>query len=102
GELGRMVNPGLSPQEVEGARSLAIASGLSALQSPSTRAIEYARAVFYQQPPTDVDSYAEGLSKVTADDIKRVAMTYFKLPTASSGVLRGTVSQPAKPSVPQQ
>ena len=96
-ELQSLGHNGLSEQELSGARASAAGAHLAVLQSQSARAIEYARAAFYLQSASDVDNLAELASKITIDDIKRVAQTYFKAPSA--GILRGrnqssTVAQP--------
>ena len=47
-----------------------------------------------------VDSFDEQVSKLTADDIKRIAAIYFKTSAACAGVVRG--SPPAAPAPAKQ
>ena len=47
-----------------------------------------------------VDSFDEQVSKLTADDIKRIAASYFKTSAACAGVVRG--SPPAAPAPAKQ
>lgn len=88
----RLARGGLTSSEIEQARSLALAYGLSSLQEHESRALAYGRAVFDQQKATDVDLIADRLSKVTADEIKRVAASYFKPSAVAVGVVRGARS----------
>jgi zinc protease len=88
-EFERLARAGLTADEIEQAQAMARASRLASLQSHSERALEYARALFHQQQPTEVDLFADRLSKVTADDIKRAAASYFKPTAAAVGVVRG-------------
>ena len=93
-ESERIARAGLTAGEIEQAQALALASKLASLQSHADRALAYARAVFHQQQPTEVDLFTDRLSKLTADDIKRAAASYFKPTAAAVGVVRG-VRQPA-------
>jgi predicted Zn-dependent peptidase len=70
------------------------------MQSQAEHAILYAKAVFYQLPAAGVDSFDEQVSKLTADDIRRIAATYFKTSAACAGVVRG--SPPAAPAPAKQ
>ncbi|MFP5264304.1 MAG: M16 family metallopeptidase [Blastocatellia bacterium] len=97
-ELERIARAPLSADEIEQGRSTAIASKLALMQSQSAHALEYARAIFYKREPSMADNFADRLSKVTADDVKRVAAAYFKPPAASAGVVRGVA--PAEPQPP--
>lgn len=96
-ELERLARTGVSADELKGVRAVAATSKLALLQSPRERALEYARAVVYQRKAADVDAFAESSSKITADDIKRVASAYFKSPAASSGIVRGAAPPAAQP-----
>ena len=69
-----------------------MASGLASLQAHEARALAYGRAVFDQQKAAEVDLLADRLSKVTADEIKRVASSYFKPTALAVGVVRGARS----------
>ena len=93
-EFERIARAGLTADELERAQAMARASKLASLQSHSGRALAYARAIFHQQQPAEVDLFADRLSKLTADDIKRAAATYLKPAAAAVGVVRG-VRQPA-------
>lgn len=97
-ELGRFARIGLTADEIERAQAMARASRLVLLQSHEARARAYARAVFHQQQITEVDLFADLLSKVTADDIKRVSATYLKPAAAAFGIVRG--ARPAAPQAP--
>ena len=96
-ELERIARAGVSADELNSVRAVAATSRLTRLQSARERAIEYARAVIYQYKAADVDAFAESSSKVTADDIKRVASAYFKSSAASSGIVRGAVAPATQP-----
>lgn len=93
---------GMTANELASARVLAASSQLALLQTQTQHALQYAPAIFYRRQVTDVDNAGEHLSKVSSDDVKRVASTYFKAATASSGVVRGAASQPQAPSAPKQ
>jgi predicted Zn-dependent peptidase len=97
-EFERLARSGLTAGEIEQARSLAEASGLASLQVHEARALAYARAEFDQQKAAEVDSLADRLSKVTAEEIKRVASSYFKPSAVAVGVVRG--ARPAAEQAP--
>lgn len=94
-ELEKLSKNGLSPEEAAAAGALAAGAKLDALQSQGRRALEYARAVIAQQKASDVDNSTERLSKVTTDDIKRVAAAYLKPASLSAGIVRA--SRPTQP-----
>ena len=96
-ELERIARAGVSADELNGARALAATSRLALMQSGRERALEYARAVIYQRKAPSVDAFAESSSKVTANDIKRVASAYFKPSAASSGIVRGVAAPASQP-----
>ena len=91
-EFERLARAGLTAGEIEQARSLALAFGLASLQVHEARALAYGRAEFDQQKAADVNLLADRLSKVTADEIKRVASSYFKPSAVAVGVVRGARS----------
>jgi zinc protease len=96
-ELERIARAPLSADEIEQGRRTAIASKLALMQSQSAHALEYARAIFYKREPSMADNFADRLSKVTADEVKRVAAAYFKPSAASAGVVRGVASAEPQP-----
>jgi zinc protease len=96
-EFERITRTPLSRDELEGGRRAAIASKLALLQSQSAHALEYARAIFYNREPSIIDNFQERVSKVTADDIKRVAALYFKPSAVAAGVVRGVATVPPQP-----
>jgi predicted Zn-dependent peptidase len=96
-ELERLSRGMLSADELAGARAAAIAARLALLQSQSAHALEYARAVFYKRETSEIDDFRERLSKVSADDVKRVAALYFKPSVVSAGVVRGTATVAPQP-----
>jgi zinc protease len=100
-ELERLSRATLNADEMAGARAAAIASKLALLQSQSAHALEYARAVLYKRETSEVDDFRERLSKVSADDVKRVAALYFKPSVASAGVVRGVATVAPQPSPKQ-
>ena len=100
-EFERLARAGLTADEVEQAQALARASNLVSLQSHAERALAYARAIFHQQQPAEVDQFADRLSKLTAEEIKRAAASYFKPTAVAVGVVRG-VRQPAPQASPKQ
>src|SRR6185503_7490861 len=98
--LERLSRETLDESELSAARSLAKTSRTALLQSQAEHAIQYAKAVFFQLPAAGVDSFDELVSKLTADDIRRIAAAYFKTSAACSGVVRG--SPPAAPAPAKQ
>ncbi|HWP42051.1 MAG TPA: pitrilysin family protein, partial [Blastocatellia bacterium] len=88
-ELERFARTGLSAEEIETARALATTMRVASLQSQTARALEYARAVYHGRDAASVDQFAEQLSKITPEEIKRIASSHFKPASASTGVLRG-------------
>jgi predicted Zn-dependent peptidase len=96
-EFDRVLRGGITADELASARLLAGGSEMALLQSQSSHALRYAQAVFYRQQASDVDNFMDLVSKVTADDLKRLASTYFKQSAIGVGVVRG-VSQQTSPS----
>jgi zinc protease len=94
-EVNRLAREGLGTDEFEKSRAAAATLKLLALESQPTRAIEYARAIFNRRQPSQVDEAADRILKVTADDVKRVAATYFK-PSVYAGIIRPITQLPAK------
>ena len=88
-EFDRLARGGLSPDEIEQAQATARSSKLVLLQQHAERVLAYARAIFHQQKPAEVDLFADRLSKATADDIKRAAANYLKASAAAVGIVRG-------------
>lgn len=98
-ELERLARNGLPPEELASARAFATTLRIALLQSQPQHALEYARAIFYRRQAADVDNFAELMSKVTGEDIKRIAAAYLRVSAASATVVRGTPQQPpASPS----
>ena len=93
GEMDRLARGGVSPEQLSAAIAASSASRLTELQSPLARAMQYASAFVRQRQPSEVDSFADRYSKVTVDDIKRVAAYYFKPSGLSAGIVRGTSSK---------
>jgi zinc protease len=93
GEMDRIARAGVSPEQLSAAVAASSASQLTELQSPMARAMQYASAFVRQRQPSEVDSFADRYSKVTVDDIKRVAAYYFKPTGLSAGIVRGTSSK---------
>ncbi|HEY7543702.1 MAG TPA: insulinase family protein, partial [Blastocatellia bacterium] len=79
----------MSDEELKAAQAMAVTQKIIELQSQRARAIAYAREVFYQRDPKAVDEFSDRASKVTAEEIKRVAAAYFKPKAVYSGVVRG-------------
>lgn len=100
-QLGGMARGGITATDFASARARATTSQLALLQSQSQHALEYARAIFYRRQAADVDNFSEQLSKVSADDVRRVASAYFKVSAASAGIVRGTAPATV-PSPPKQ
>jgi zinc protease len=84
---------GAGAEELGNAKAIAVTLNLLRLQSQRARSLEYAKAVYYQKQVADVESFAERLSKISAEEIKRIAAAYFKAPAASTGTVRGTQTQ---------
>ncbi len=93
GEMDRFARGGVSPEQLSAAIAASSAARLIELQSPMARAMKYASAFVRQRQPSEVDSFADRYSKVTVDDIKRVAAFYFKPSGLSAGIVRGTSSK---------
>jgi zinc protease len=100
-ELERFARVGLTTDEMNSGRALATTLRITELQSQPQQALRYARAIFYKQPPGDVDNFGEQVSKVTPEDVKRVAAALLK---PSAGVSSGSNQQPAtqQPPPPKQ
>lgn len=94
-EFDRLARAGLTSEEVASTRSLATTSRIVLQQSQPLHALEYARAIFYKRQASDVDNFGEQVSKVTADDIKRIAAAYLKSSVAFTSVVRGTTQPPS-------
>ena len=92
-EADRLAKVGASADELNNAKALAVTMNLWRLQSQRARMLEYAKAVFYQKQAADIDNFAERLSKISVEEIKRVASSYFKASASSSGIVRGAPSQ---------
>jgi predicted Zn-dependent peptidase len=101
GEFERLARGGLTAAELASARALAATSRSALLQSQPQHALQYARAILYRQQLAEVDAFADQSSKVTAEDIKRVAAASFKAAAACAGIVRGA-PQPSVPSPPKQ
>ncbi|MEK6405870.1 MAG: pitrilysin family protein [Acidobacteriota bacterium] len=95
-EFERLARGGLTADEMASSRALATTSRIALQQSHSQHALQYARAIFHRQQASasDVDNFAELLSKVTSEDIKRIAGAYLKVSSAGAGIVRGTPQQP--------
>ncbi len=93
-EFERLARGGLTADEMAGARALTVTSRIALLQSQPQQALQYARAIFYRQQAAEVDSFADQASKVTLEDIKRVASAYFKAAAVCAGVVRGAPQLP--------
>jgi zinc protease len=92
-EAERLAKTGASPEEVSNAKAMAVTLNLLRLQSQRYRMLEYARMLFNQKQATDVENFAERVSKISVEEIKRFAAAYLKAPTASIGTVRGTQTQ---------
>jgi zinc protease len=97
-EFERMARTGLTSEELASSRAAAATSRVAMLQSQSEQALEYARAIFYRRQASDSDTFVERVSKVTDEDIKRVASAYFKASAASAGIVRGSSQPPPSPA----
>lgn len=93
----RLARGELTSDELAAARALAATSRVAFLQSQSQHALEYARMILYQRQASDVDSYLERAAKVTVEDIKRVASTYFKPPARAATVRGDSQAPPSSP-----
>jgi len=89
-ELDRLARTGLTADEMQSAVEAATVDDLALLQHQEARALRYAQAIYSQKQAAEVDSLNERLSKLTTDDVKRVASQYFKPSLASTGAVRGT------------
>jgi zinc protease len=97
GEIEGLARNGLSADEMVTASALAAGAKLVTLQLQCDRALEYARAVFAQRQASEVDLFVERLSKVTGDEVKRVALTYLRPATSSSGIVRSSLLTQSTP-----
>jgi predicted Zn-dependent peptidase len=96
-EFERIARNGLTSDELASSRAMAATSRIALLQSQWQQALEYARAIFYRRQASDADTFVERSSKVTDEDIKRVASAYFKASAASAGIVRGSSQPPVSP-----
>ena len=92
-EAERLVKTGASADELSSAKAMAVTLNLLRLQSERYRMLEYARTLFYQKQAADVENFAERVSKVSVEEIKRTAAAYLKAPAASTGIVRGIQTQ---------
>jgi zinc protease len=97
GEIEELGRNGLKADEIVTARALAAGRKIITLQSQRGRALEYARAVFAQRQASEVDGFVERLSRVTADQVKQVAVTYLKPATSSAGIVRSSLGTQQAP-----
>ena len=97
-EFERIARRGLTSEELASSRAMTATSRVALLQSQSQQALEYARAIFYRRQASDTDTFVEVASKVTDEDIKRVAAAYFKASAASAGIVRGSSQPPVSPA----
>jgi len=97
GELERLARSGLTSDEMTRGRALAMTSRIAENQSQPQQALRYARAIFYRQPPADIDNFGEEVSKVTPDDVKRVAAALLKTSAGVSGSNQQPGTQPPPP-----
>jgi predicted Zn-dependent peptidase len=100
-ELDKLARSGLTADELTSERALLATSRIALLQEHSQHAIQYARAVFYGKQASEVDSFSELVTRVSLEDTKRVASSYFKTPSACAAIVRGTSRTPL-PSQPKQ
>jgi predicted Zn-dependent peptidase len=91
---------GLTENDLDEARELALTLRRMRLQSQASRALEYARAFFFKTEPSEVDSFADRSSKISTAELKRVAGKYLKPSAASTVIERGT--PPSPPKAPSQ
>jgi len=101
GEFGRMSRGDFQSDEIAAARALATTRRLALMQSQSEHALKYAQTIFYKQEATDVDDVADRLSKVTPENVKKLAAAAFKTGATYVGAVRGT-SQKQSPPAPKQ
>jgi zinc protease len=90
-EAEKLARAGAGAEELSNARAVAATLNLLRLQSQGTRALEYARALFYQKQVSEAETFAERLAKISSDEIKRIAAAYFKAPAI--GAVRGSQTQ---------
>jgi zinc protease len=96
-EIARMANGTVTADELAQARATAAGNQTARLQSQQERALEYARAIFFKRAPSEIDSYPESLSKITAEDVKRAAQAYLKPAGFDAAILRGNQSAGPEP-----
>jgi zinc protease len=89
GRLERAARGEIAAPEFSWAVTVASIKTLWSLQHQETRAFEYARALLYGRQPADVDTIHNSLSKLSIDDVKRVAGQYIKPGGVFAGVVRG-------------
>ncbi len=81
-----------SDQEFEQGRNAEIGRYAIALQEPSARTLEYARAVVFGGNATDVESQPDLIRAVKKADIKRAAESVLKSGQVGQGVVRGNAA----------
>jgi len=77
-ELDRVAREGLSPAELERARSQVKGSYVLSLENPGNRMSEAARAELFDGQPWDPDEILRGISRVTLEDVQAVAADLFR------------------------
>jgi len=88
-ELGRFKDEPISTQELAEAKSYLIGNFLIGLQTNPAQAGLYARYAALGMTPDELDAYPQRLRAVSAEDVQRVARTYFDPSRLGCGVVRG-------------
>ncbi|MBE3578186.1 MAG: insulinase family protein [Limnochordales bacterium] len=77
-EFARVAREGLSPDELERARSQVKGNYVLALENPGNRMSEAARAELFDGRPWDPDEMLRGISQVTLEEVRAVAAELFR------------------------
>ena len=75
-EVWRLINDQVGDRELEGAQEYLTGSFPLTIETPSQIALQILNAVFYGLNMNDLQTYRERVSRVSVDDVQRVARSY--------------------------
>jgi zinc protease len=83
----------MNAEDMAGAKAVAATWNLFRLQSQKARVLAYAVEAFYQRDPKRVDEFADLISKIMIEDIRKAASDNFKTKAIYSGIVRGSAAR---------
>lgn len=91
-EINRLQRERVSARELSSAQAYLAGSFPLTIETPDAIAAQILNVLFYQLPPTEIETYRERVNAITPDDIQRVARKYLH-PDRLSVVLVGNAAQ---------